>query len=253
MSDTQFSLGLRRPPPVVKATLIALVALLLISEIGPRISPSIGALVSQLVFMTGDALERPWTLLSYALVQAPSKPWDFVFDCLAIYFFGPELEARWGKGTFLGFMAVSALGGSLFSLLLAVIGIGAGIAVGPTAICVAVVVAWGFLNRDRQANFFFVPMKGIHLVLITLAFEILGAVINGLMVTAPAFGGMLVGAAWTGFATGALREAYLKRKLKNLEAERDAVVAGARKKAASSGLRVISGGRSDEDDKRHLN
>ena len=230
---------------------------LVVTAIGAHVSRPVGELLAHVAFLAPSGLSEPWTLLSYPLVQPLKDVWTFLFAALTIYWFAPELEHRWGGAKLVGFMALAALGGSLCTLLLAVL-IHPTIAIGPHAICTGVVVAWAFLNRDRPTAFFFVAMKGIHLALLTLGFEILNVLINGVTVAGQGFGGLLVGAAVGTLATGQLRQAYLKRKLASLEAERDAVVAARKRAAAGSGLRVIPGGRhgdddDDKNDKRYLN
>ncbi len=254
MSDPQLSFAFRRPPPVVKATLVLFVVTFLVLAIGVHVSSIVGQVAGALVFVPQALLHRPWTAVTYPLVHSLESPWNILFECMAIYFFAPELEERWGGLRLVLFFVATTVGGALLAQLFSVLGIGDPIALGPDAICVGAVTAWGLMNRDRTTYFFFFPMKGVHLVLITIGFEFLNGFTRAGLLVVPAFGGIMVGAAWASAYKGPLHQLFLKRRLKKLEAERDAVVAGARRKAsaAASGLRVIPGGKDDEG-KRWMN
>jgi membrane associated rhomboid family serine protease len=63
----------------------------------------------------GRVLIRPWTVVTYAFVHAGVFHW--FFNMIALFFFGPRLEERWGGKPFIKFYLVAALGGALFSLV----------------------------------------------------------------------------------------------------------------------------------------
>jgi membrane associated rhomboid family serine protease len=76
-------------------------------------------LTSHLVFIPGAALRQPWSVLTFPLVHR--EPLTLLFILLTLFFFGGPLEERWGGQGFLRFVGVSALGGVLLALLLALI------------------------------------------------------------------------------------------------------------------------------------
>lgn len=74
-----------------------------------------GALVDLFEFRPAEVLQRPWSLLSYALLHR-----DFLhilLNMLGLFMFGPPLEHRLGGRTFSRLYAVSALGGAALSVL----------------------------------------------------------------------------------------------------------------------------------------
>ena len=58
---------------------------------------------------------RPWTVVSYMFLHAGFS--HLFFNMLALYFFGPRLEARLGGRRFLGLYLASGVAGALASLL----------------------------------------------------------------------------------------------------------------------------------------
>jgi membrane associated rhomboid family serine protease len=60
-------------------------------------------------------MARPWTPLTYMFVHADF--WHLFFNMLSLFFFGPRVEERLGKGHFLALYLVSGLSGALLSFL----------------------------------------------------------------------------------------------------------------------------------------
>lgn len=74
-------------------------------------------LVSLFYFVPALVVERPWTLATYMFLHAGFG--HLFFNMIALYFFGPRVEARIGSRNFLLLYFLSGLGGSILSLLLA--------------------------------------------------------------------------------------------------------------------------------------
>jgi len=72
------------------------------------------ALPVALAYMPSLALTRPWTVVTYMFVHAGFG--HLFFNMLALYFFGPQLEARIGGRHFIALYLTSGLAGALFSL-----------------------------------------------------------------------------------------------------------------------------------------
>jgi membrane associated rhomboid family serine protease len=176
-----------------------------------------------------------------------------------LYFFGPQLEDRWGWKKTLAFL----FGSTAFAFTLQTI-IGALVPkldqrewFGGLGMCDALVVAWALQARadSRVLLFFVLPVSPRMLIGFTLLMNILkviaiGGHLEGLVTP---FGGMLAGYLFGD--TSPLRRYWLQLRLKRLQSE----VAGmkpAKAKARASGpaLRVIRGGGDDPPkDKRYLN
>jgi membrane associated rhomboid family serine protease len=62
-------------------------------------------------------LTRPWGIVTYMFVHGGF--WHLFWNMVALFFFGPPLEAKWGSREFLKFYAWCAAGGALLSLVFA--------------------------------------------------------------------------------------------------------------------------------------
>jgi membrane associated rhomboid family serine protease len=72
-------------------------------------------LVPYLALIPARLLTQPWSLLTYMFVHAGF--FHLLFNMLALFFFGPPLEQRWGASQFLKFYLLAGLGGALLSLV----------------------------------------------------------------------------------------------------------------------------------------
>jgi membrane associated rhomboid family serine protease len=258
MAERREGFGSRRLTPLVRATLIALVAMFVLTAVAIRVS-ALGAEVYASLRL--DPLEvlaghKPWSLLTYALLHDLADPQHILFNGLGLYFFGPELEARWGARRLAVFMVLAALSGGGFILLAALLGLGAAPVVGASAIVMGIVVAWGLTFPEREIFFFFVlRLKGIHMVYASIALELLSAVSFSHVSAAAHFGGMAAGALYASWSSGLLRRAWLKLRLRRIQSQTEALRASeaARVARKQSGLRVIQGGAEPPKDKRTLN
>lgn len=256
MPEMRLRSGFGRPTPVVFATLITLLAFFVVGAVAVRFSALGESIWSALALNPALVIEekRVWTLVTYALLHSLGSPMHLVFNGLALYFFGPTMESRWGSRRFAVFMLVSAVVGALFVMATYLVGLGGVPVVGASAITVGLVVAWGFTFPDREVYFFFFPLRGIHLVYVTIAFEVLNALSFSGVSASAHFGGIFVGFLYGD--TSPLRRLYLKAKLRRLQAQAASHSGAApRRRSGGPDLRVVSGGRSDAPpkDKRYLN
>ena len=98
--------------PVVKRLLIAnVVVFFLTLVIGPRL------IYEWFGFQPGRILTRPWGAVTYMFVHGGFM--HIFVNMLALFFFGPPLEARWGGREFLRFYLIAGLGGVVLSFLFA--------------------------------------------------------------------------------------------------------------------------------------
>jgi membrane associated rhomboid family serine protease len=243
------SLGLRSPTPVVRTTLIVLLAAFVVTALAVRVSPAgaeaYGALVLEPAYVLHG--HRLWTLLTFGLLHDLGDAGHLLFNGLAFYFFGNDLEELWGKRRFITFMGLAQLAGGLFVVGVAALGISDAPVVGFSAVVMGVIIAWGLTFPDREMFFFFFRLRGIILVYITVGFEVLNAVSLSRVSAAAHFGGMAAGAAFVLATTGAGRRFWLKLRLKRLEAQRDGL-----KSRAGRRFDVIQGGKPPTD-KRFYN
>lgn len=118
-----------------------------------------------------------WRLFTATLVHL--NPFQLLFNMLALWMFGSELEQRWGRGVFLRFYILCALASSATFLAL-----GAAFPAmrtdtfsNSTGIVLALLIAYAIYWPDRQVWFFFLfPLRMKYVALITGVIAILYAV-----------------------------------------------------------------------------
>lgn len=251
--DISFGFRFRRPTPVVGATLIVLVAVWVVTALTFRVAG--GGLYEALSLQPGLVFQgrHLWGVVTYALLHSLQDTDHLLFNGLVFYFFAPELEQLWGRSRFLLFMALTALGGAAFFLAAVALGLSqAGALVGFSGVVMGVTVAWGLTYPDREMFLLFFRLKGMHMVYVTIALQLLTALSLNNVSAAAHFGGMAAGALFVVTQTGRLRRWWLERRLRSLQAEKDAL-RGERVRRGPP-LRVIKGGADEPPkDKRYLN
>jgi membrane associated rhomboid family serine protease len=206
-----------------------------------------------------------WRLFTAPLLHTPSGGngvWHLVGALLGLFIFAPMLETTWGGARLLRFIAISSIAAyalqMLFELLLPS-QLGARL-VGPywyglDPAIAALAIAWACSRRGQPINLLFIgAVSSRTMILIVVAFPFLRLVAGsqpeeGLL--SPFFG-MLVGWGIGGGTPSPIRKAWLKLRLAQLEGRQGSGSRhpGGPRKARPNpgGLRVIPGGRTDDDD-----
>jgi len=70
-------------------------------------------LTTYLAFVPSAVLVQPWTLLTYMFAHGGFM--HLFFNMLALFFFGPPLEQRWGSAEFIKYYLICGLGGAALS------------------------------------------------------------------------------------------------------------------------------------------
>jgi membrane associated rhomboid family serine protease len=114
---------------------------------------------------------HPWTLVTYQFVHGSIL--HLAFNLLALYFFGPPVEARLGGRRFLGFYLLCGFGGAALSALLVPL-IGDQLVVGASAaiLGVAVAFAWYWPDAPVMVFPFPEPFAAKWLVIFTVAISL---------------------------------------------------------------------------------
>src|SRR5262245_21250394 len=100
-----FGSGAMRPTPVVLATLILLTAIYFVVGISLRFVDAGASYVKLLPIVSSQVLDgEVWRLVTYGLLHDPSNPMHLVLNGLTLYFFGRDLEVRFGRGRFIAFL-----------------------------------------------------------------------------------------------------------------------------------------------------
>jgi membrane associated rhomboid family serine protease len=122
--------------PWVKRLLIANTAIFLAMALG-LLPP--GWAVRTLGFAVPDLLVHPWSPVTYMFLHGGF--WHLFMNMLAVFFFGPPLERKWGGRFFAKYYLVAGLGGALFSLLLYPV-IGASLMIGASGAVFGLLLAF---------------------------------------------------------------------------------------------------------------
>ena len=250
--------GLPRPGKALVGVMVVLTAVWLMFAIGINWGGAPASVFVALAGNTHDILHgEVWRLFTAPLLLNPRGLGHILTALFGLYFLAPRLEQLWGPARMLRFIALTSVLAYLLQMLaeLALPATVAARMVGPywfgiQPALAAIVIAWACTFRGQVISLFGVlPMSTRTLVLVTIGFALLQVVAaelpaEGLL--AP-FSGMFFGWLLGGGTPSPLRKAWLKLRLAQLE---DANRRGERKKPRPNpgGLRVIPGGRSDDDD-----
>lgn len=207
----------------VKRLLLANAAAFLLLWLVPSLGPHL-ALDPRLV------LTQPWTLLTYAFLHGGF--WHLAFNMLALFFFGPPLEARWGGSEFLKYYLICALGGAALSFIFA----SHSVVMGASAAVFGVMLAFALNWPDAPIYIFGIfPVKAKWLVALMAIFTLMSAMSGARDGTAhfAHLGGFAVGFLYLKFFDSV--GARLRRLKKSLPRSRFSVVPGAGSESGSTG------------------
>lgn len=188
----------------------------------------------------GQLPTSPWQLLSHPLALAMSDPISVLLEIAMLWFFAAPVEKRLGTRGFLLLYLGTPVAVALPGLFLTDLILGPGLHGGLMVSSIALLTAFVVFNRDAQILLFFVlPIQAIWLLLGTagiIALTILARTNPSGIYELLAMG--LVYAALGGLRRGDLRRVRLRYEEWKL-------------KRRLSKLRVVPGGRGDDDPMYH--
>jgi membrane associated rhomboid family serine protease len=192
-------LGFARPGAAVCGVLIATMAvygLQLIPRVGEALLGA-GELVPERVFAFGEA----WRLVTYLLLHQPYSPWHVLFNMLALWMFGLELEARWGWRRFIVFYLVCGTGAALFSVISWHSNI-----IGASGAVLGLLTAYAWYYPHRQILLFFIIPMPVWLAVVLIGIvSVALARFDSSIAHLTHLGGILVALVWLAserYATG---------------------------------------------------
>lgn len=170
--------------PAVKSILTIIVAVFLLQLAFARVG---GIPVERYFGFAPEVFLRGafWQILTYPLLHGSIT--HILFNGLALYMLGPELERRWGTKRFSWYYAFCAVGGAILQMLiwggsLLVMPsisdfMGLTPIIGASGALYGLFAAFGMLYADSQVMVFFMfPMRARSFVILLTAIEILSAV-----------------------------------------------------------------------------
>lgn len=128
-----------------------------------------------------------WQLLTYSVMHA-SSVFHVLFNMLVVWFFGSELESKWGFRPFLMYYFINAIGAAvlyvlcvtLYAALTGNVVLLSIPVVGASGACFALLLAYGIIYGDRPVSFMMMfPMKAKYFVMVTALVEIVTLLDDG--------------------------------------------------------------------------
>jgi membrane associated rhomboid family serine protease len=145
---------------------------------------------------------RVWQPLTYLFLHSPSAFTHILFNMLAVWMFGVDLERRWGTPFFLKFYFTTGVGAAASVLVLSLLPFTAtaslwnATTIGASGAVYGLLMAWALLFPHRQILFMFIfPLPARIFVLIIGAIALLSAIAasGGPVANLAHLGGLLVG------------------------------------------------------------
>ncbi len=129
-----------------------------------------------------------WQIGTYMFLHASNSVFHVVFNMLTLWWFGAELEQRWGSRFFLTYYLTCGAGAGLIYLVGSVFyayvsgnfGVMEVPLVGASGATYGLLLAYGILFGERQVFFLFFPMKARNFVMIIGAVELLTLMDSGM-------------------------------------------------------------------------
>lgn len=141
--------GYGRAGKAVTYLLIANIAVYVLQNVpGLRLAMvNWGGLVPSLVFSRAHV----WRIVTYMFLHDPVTIWHLLFNMLALWMFGVEIEARWGQRRFLTFYFLCGICSGLFSVIM-----WNTLIIGASGAVLGVLTAYAFYFPDRRILMFFI-------------------------------------------------------------------------------------------------
>jgi membrane associated rhomboid family serine protease len=137
-----------------------------------------------------------WQLFTYLFLHSPIDPFHILFNMLALWMFGKEVERTWGTRQFLKYYFICGVGAGICVVISGLLfGQGAAHTFGASGAILGVLLAFGLLFPDATVLLIIFPIKAKYLVMIvgalTLYFSLAGG--NNGVSNAAHLGGLAVG------------------------------------------------------------
>jgi len=145
---------------------------------------------------------RIWQLVTYLFVHSPTDLFHILFNMLAVWMFGTDLERRWGARAFTNYYFVCGIGAGLSMVLVSLIpwapvhAVYDAVTFGASGAVYGLLLAWAIIFPDRQILFmlfFPIPARVFVLIMDAIAFFSAIGASGGPVAHLAHLGGLLVG------------------------------------------------------------
>ena len=189
--------------PAVKAILftnvgVFLIQFILVSFAHSNIVSAVFGLSPQAVFEGGQI----WRLVTYLFVHDALGFTHILFNMLALWMFGVDLEHRWGTRGFVKYYAITGIGAGIGTALIALLPFDASrdiytsTTIGASGAIYGLLLAWALLFPHRQILFMFIfplPARVAAALMGGMAFLAAVSGTNGSVAEATHLSGLVVG------------------------------------------------------------
>jgi membrane associated rhomboid family serine protease len=183
--------------PAVRAIIFANIGVFVVSLFAPDVIDLLGLRPVQVIEHLWV-----WQLVTYLFVHSPVQFTHILFNMLAVWMFGVELERRWGTRGFVKFYFITGVGAGLCTLAVSLLPFAAARSmydvptIGASGSVYGLLMAWAILFPHRQILFMMIfPLPARTYVLIMGAIAFLSAVgaSGGAVANVAHLGGLLFG------------------------------------------------------------
>lgn len=233
-SGVSYSFGPGGISPAVKALIVVNVAMFVVTAVVPSLTIPLG-LTPSAVF--GDLWV--WQPLTYMFLH--NDLFHLLFNMLALWMFGTELERLWGTYKFTRFFAITGVGAAATTLIVSLLPFGfAGpvyysITIGASGAVYGLLMAWAMYFPDRPILMFMlfpVPARVFVLIMGAIALWLSITASGGGVAHVTHLGGLVFGYLYLiggrGGLTAELKYRYLKWKMARTRRRFEVVSGGKR-------------------------
>ncbi len=184
--------------PAVRAIVYANVVVFVVTLLAPTLIVDTFGLSPVLVVRNLEV----WRLATYLFVHSPTHISHILFNMLAVWMFGVDLERRWGTREFVKYYFITGVGAGLSMIAVSMLPFDAtrptfyAVTIGASGAVYGLLMAWGLLFPHREILFMLIfPLRARTFVLIMGAIAFFSAVgsSGGPVANVAHLGGLLVG------------------------------------------------------------
>jgi membrane associated rhomboid family serine protease len=184
--------------PAVRAIILANIGVYLATFVAPV------AVVNWLGLKPVDFLTngRLWEPVTYLFVHSPRSIGHILFNMLAVWMFGTDLERRWGTSAFTTYYFITGVGAGLCTVVVSLLPFGAAEAlyevptIGASGAVYGLLLAWAMVFPQRQILFMFIfplPARIFVLLIGAIAFFSALSASGGAVAHLTHLGGLVIG------------------------------------------------------------
>ncbi len=182
----------------MRAIILANIAVFVLTFVAPQLVVGLFGLSPQ------DVLERGrlWEPVTYLFVHSPYSFGHILFNMLAVWMFGVDLERRWGTVAFTKYYFITGVGAGLSMMLVSLLPFDAtravyyAVTIGASGAVYGLLLAWAMIFPHRQILFMFIfplPARVFVLILGAIAFFSAMGTGGGAVAHLAHLGGLAVG------------------------------------------------------------